>query len=142
MTKPRVSRRNVLRTLGALGLVGSCFAAWVGLSTATEGPQIPPWVVCDDDSEIDQPQRQFGTPCHVSIPDLPDEILVLDVHGEAVGTVDARLLFAPPGASADVHERTGDQYHPEDPPLEVFAPSDEVVGIVDNTGFVPEEDIP
>lgn len=45
-----------------------------------------------------------------------------------------QLLFRPPAPSADMHDKTGDRFHPEDPPLEVFGPSDQVVGIVDNTG--------
>jgi hypothetical protein len=139
--KPRIPRRSVLRMLSVLGLAGCCFVAWIGLSGATEGPQIPPWVECGD-PEIDDPHRQFVPPCRVSVPDLPDELLVLDVNGEVVGTIDARLLFRPPGPSAHVHDKTGDQYHAEDPPLEVFGPSDTVIGIVDNTGFVPEEEIP
>jgi hypothetical protein len=141
MIKPGISRRNVVRVLGVLGLMGCSFVAWIGLSAATEGPQIPPWVECDD-IEIDDPQRQFAPPCRVSVSDLPDELPVLDVNGEVVGTVDARLLFRPPAPSADLHDKSGDEFHPEDPPLEVFGPSDEVVGIIDNTGFVPEEEIP
>lgn len=140
MTTPWIPRRNAMKAVAVFGLATSCLATWVGLSSATTAPEIPPWVECDE-SEI-EPQKEFASPCRVSVPDLPDELLVLDANGEVVGAVDARLLFRAPAPSADVHEKSGDQYHVEDPPLEVFGPSDEVVGVVDNTGFVPEEEIP
>lgn len=141
MIKPRISRRNMLKSFAALAIAASCFLTWSGLSQAGTAPEIPPWVECGEGADI-EPHKQFAPPCHVSIPDLPDEMLVLDVHGEVVGTVDTRMLFRAPAPSADVHEKTDNEYHVEDPPLEVFGPSDEVVGIVDNTGFVPEEEIP
>jgi hypothetical protein len=140
MTTPEISRRRLLEVVAVVTLTASCLATWIGLSSATTAPELPPWVECDT-PDI-EPHKQFASPCRVSMPDLPDELLVLDVNGEVVGSVDARLLFRPPAPSAEVHENTGNQYHPDDPPLEVFGPSDDVVGIVDNTGFVPEEEIP
>lgn len=140
MKKSRSSRLTLMRTVAVVVVALGCLASWIGLSSADATPEIPPWVECDT-PDI-EPHKQLASPCRVSIPDLPDELPVLDVNGEVVGTVDARLLFRPPAPSAQVHENTGDEYHPEDPPLEVFGPSDDVVGIVDNTGFVPEEEIP